>query len=86
MINRGSACPKILAATHFHHVAADILKSSDSRVSFVHMQIVLSSFPTDKPLASISSVDVPVVRGRSGEKITHLYRCGCPQSRYQLTY
>ena len=50
------------------------------------MQIVLSSFPADKPLAQISDTDVPVVCSGSGKKITHLYRYGSPRSWYQLTY
>ena len=73
LINRGLACPKILAATHFHQVAAEILRLSDKRVSFVHMQVVFSS-STGKPLAPISGVDVPVVSSRPGDKITYLYR------------
>jgi len=74
LVNRGPACPKILAATHFHQVAAEILRSSYSRVSFVHMQVVSSSLSTGKALAPISGVDVPVVSTRSGDKITYLYR------------
>ncbi|KAF9783468.1 muts domain V-domain-containing protein [Thelephora terrestris] len=74
LVNRTSGCPKILAATHFHQVAAEILKSSDSRVSFVHMQVMFSSSSTGKPLAPVSGVDIPVVGSRPGEKITYLYR------------
>lgn len=73
LIDRGPACPKILAATHFHQAAAEILRLSDKRVSFVHMQVVFSS-STGKPLAPVSGVDVPVVGSRSGDKITYLYR------------
>ncbi|KAF9644907.1 hypothetical protein BDM02DRAFT_3157041 [Thelephora ganbajun] len=74
LINRGPACPKILAATHFHQVAAEIFRSSGSRVSFAHMQVVFSSSSTGKPLAPTSGVDLPVISSRPGDKITYLYR------------
>lgn len=86
MINRGPTCPKILAATHFHRAAAEILELSDNRVSFVHMQVVFSSSATGKPLAPISDVDAPVGSHRPGDKITHLYRYGCLHPWYRLTY
>ena len=81
LVNRGPACPKILAATHFRQVAAEILRSSNNRVSFVHMQVVSSSLSTGKTLAPISGVDVPVVSTRPGDKITYLYRYKRASSR-----
>ena len=84
-IGRGSSCPKILAATHFHEIFRnDILVPEETPISFVHMQIMITS---DKG-ETLDSFDFPededegnqtrdarnegnVVRA---DQITYLYR------------
>ncbi|CCM03560.1 uncharacterized protein FIBRA_05696 [Fibroporia radiculosa] len=86
---RGSGCPKVFAATHFHDVFTDDLLSSRSLpITFVHMQIMLTTSrghlvtasglsadedPSDTDDGS-DSVQAGSRRIAPGERITYLYR------------
>ncbi|OJA09631.1 hypothetical protein AZE42_01410 [Rhizopogon vesiculosus] len=86
LLNRGSQCPKVLAATHFHEVfQEDMLDPGKFPITFSHMQVLFTSSkgnilnPGD---ASISEDSGPTNHERvestsvvpPGEKITYLYR------------
>jgi len=84
LANRGSACPKVLAATHFHDVfTPDLLDPASLPITFVHMQILLTSSAGHLLRASGSDdADSGVeddgeeeeARVAPGERITYLYR------------
>lgn len=88
---RGAACPKVLAATHFHDVFQRDLLDPALPIAFLHMQILLPS--SDGEEASALEVhnsdeekdgedgdEQTRSRVRKGETITYLYRFGnsCP--------
>jgi DNA mismatch repair protein MSH5 len=77
LLHRGSACPKVLVATHFHDVFRhDILDPESVPITFLHMQVMFTS--------EGGEVISDPVMGREdegyhrkvgpGEKITYLYR------------
>jgi DNA mismatch repair protein MSH5 len=44
LLDRGSNCPKVLAATHFHDVfRADLLDPTLVPISFLHMQVMFTT-------------------------------------------
>lgn len=81
---RGSACPKVLAATHFHDVFTDdLLDPASMSITFLHMQILLTSSSghliAEGPAADADSMlDDGDTEGERrvapGERITYLYR------------
>jgi DNA mismatch repair protein MSH5 len=86
LLNRGSQCPKVLAATHFHEVfQKDMLDPKKFPITFSHMQVLFTSSkgnilnPGD---TSISGESEPTNDEKleststipPGEKITYLYR------------
>ena len=78
LLARGAACPKVLAATHFHEVfREDILNPTIHPITFVHMKVMLTS-STGKVLNPQASdgedEDNASNRLRPGEGITYLYR------------
>ncbi|KAJ3525628.1 hypothetical protein NM688_g8376 [Phlebia brevispora] len=86
LLARGAACPKVLAATHFHEVFRDdILKPIGLPVTFVHMQVLLAS-GQGKLLGrgaeaqddddDVDEDETEQNRIRPGERITYLYRVG----------
>ena len=82
MLGRGSCCPKVIAATHFHEVfQEDMLDPDELHVTFVHMQVMLTSSRGE--LMNSTSVESDTERDydapgrlavRPGERITYLYR------------
>ncbi|KAF8631396.1 hypothetical protein AX15_002404 [Amanita polypyramis BW_CC] len=76
LLARGTCCPKVIAATHFHGIFQHELLSPHSvPIAFRHMQIMFTS-PTGSVLNDSSktrSSDGPF-EIRPGEKITYLYR------------
>lgn len=89
LLNRGSACPKVLVATHFHDVFQEgIIDPENVPVSFCHMQAMFTSGAgtimepntCDHAAASCTSPGATSVEddvtGTIGptEKITYLYR------------
>ncbi|KLO15985.1 hypothetical protein SCHPADRAFT_238288 [Schizopora paradoxa] len=81
LLSRGSGCPKILAATHFHDLFREDLLSHTLPISFLHMQILLSpSNDDDDDNSANGSQALPEqhganrIRVRSGETVTYLYR------------
>jgi len=84
---RGTACPKVLAATHFHDVFRDDLLSPRLLpITFVHMQVMLStsqghmlgaSSVSEAESSDFNEAWEDEVEGRMvapGERITYLYR------------
>lgn len=84
-LSRGSQCPKVLAATHFHELFKPGLFDPRTRpVTFVHMQVIL----TDEAgrVLSAPGAQSAVAGGedqddveneilvRPGERITYLYK------------
>ncbi|KAG5638725.1 hypothetical protein H0H81_010708 [Sphagnurus paluster] len=88
LLARGAACPKVLAATHFHDVfRTDLLDPLRTPIAFRHMQIMFTSSDglplhtsdlsttNSDTLSSEVKTDVGGVRRvGAGEKITYLYR------------
>lgn len=86
LVNGGTSCPKILAATHFHEVfREDMLDPDTLPISFLHMQAMITSDRGE--VLGVSSTDSlsfdsvsedgesrerPIVM--PGERITYLYR------------
>jgi DNA mismatch repair protein MSH5 len=88
-LNRGTECPKVLVATHFHDVFDEEILDPDSiPVSFYHMQVMFISKTGDivdpnassehSPGASVAFPSTPAEResivNSRPEKITYLYR------------
>ncbi|OCH92840.1 hypothetical protein OBBRIDRAFT_725988 [Obba rivulosa] len=87
---RGSRCPKVFAATHFHDIFSDdILDPRSLPITFVHMQVLLTTTQgllfganvgeTEKIATDLDSIgnrhaDEGVQSLRPSEKITYLYR------------
>ncbi|OBZ71456.1 Prohibitin-2 [Grifola frondosa] len=87
LINRGTACPKVVATTHFHDVFNnDFLSPHTLPITFVHMQILLSTSSGQLIARSADTMETSEfeggqdtgTEGRSlvgpGERITYLYR------------
>lgn len=86
LLHRGSQCPKVLVATHFHDVFTDdIFDVENWPISFCHMQVMFTSdAPTDAPTTTNGSesgyttsqtgAGRHVHQGPVKEKITYLYR------------
>ncbi|KAG1881991.1 DNA mismatch repair protein MutS [Suillus tomentosus] len=86
LLNRGSQCPKVLAATHFHEVfQKDMLNPHKFPIMFFHMQVLFTSSngnnlnPGDVSISEdLDSTDherlEPTFIAAPGEKITYLYR------------
>ncbi|KAI5123127.1 hypothetical protein M0805_001482 [Coniferiporia weirii] len=56
LLARGSTCPKVLAATHFHDVFhADLLDPS-LPITFLHMQILLPGLSSEDDLEGINNI------------------------------
>lgn len=87
LLNRGSQCPKVLAATHFHEVfQKDMLDPKKFPITFSHMQVLLTSAKGD--ILNTGDTSLSEGSGRPpdqdqlesisavhpGEKITYLYR------------
>lgn len=81
---RGAACPKVLAATHFHDVFTDdLLDPASMPITFLHMQILMTSSSGHLiAKGSIADADSGVEEEATedeqhvapGERITYLYR------------
>ncbi|KAG1745988.1 DNA mismatch repair protein MutS [Suillus paluster] len=86
LLNRGSQCPKVLAATHFHEVfQKNMLDPRGFPITFLHMQVLFTSsqgnilnpgdtsIPGDSESTNHEKLD-PTSVVAPGEKITYLYR------------
>ncbi|KAG2102216.1 DNA mismatch repair protein MutS [Suillus discolor] len=86
LLNRGSQCPKVLAATHFHEVfQKDMLDPHKFPIMFFHMQVLFTSskgnnlnpgdvsISEDLDLTDHERLE-PTFVAAPGEKITYLYR------------
>ncbi|KAF7798450.1 hypothetical protein EIP86_009671 [Pleurotus ostreatoroseus] len=90
LLARGASCPKVIAATHFHEVFRDdILRPDILPVTFVHMQVMLTSGKgellghsgarSENDVDGDGDIDDDETAGngiRPGERITYLYRVG----------
>jgi len=57
LLDRGSNCPKVLAATHFHDVfRTDLLDSESVPVTFLHMQVMFTTINGDFTANNPSSI------------------------------
>ncbi|KAG6840989.1 hypothetical protein C0991_002879 [Blastosporella zonata] len=76
LLARGKACPKVLAATHFHDVfRADLLDPDRSRIAFRHMEVLFTAKDGSlMPVDTDTDTGTGVRRVGVGEKITYLYR------------
>ncbi|KAG2129489.1 DNA mismatch repair protein MutS [Suillus clintonianus] len=93
LLNRGSQCPKVLAATHFHQVfQKDMLDPHKFPITFLHMQVLFTSSkgnllnPGDMSISGDSESTYherpePTSVVAPGEKITYLYRVSPGLSR-----
>ncbi|KAH7885327.1 DNA mismatch repair protein MutS [Phlebopus sp. FC_14] len=83
LLTRGTDCPKVLAASHFHEVfRKDLLEPHKLPITFLHMQVLFTSsegnvldtmFPTSDSQSGIGRRSVSDELA-AGEKITYLYR------------
>lgn len=81
LVDRGPACPKVLAATHFHDVfTADLLDPEAVPITFLHMQVLFTSSSGEvledasRTLGTPGSTQDDTPRIGPGEQITYLYR------------
>ncbi|KAF7288536.1 DNA mismatch repair protein 5 [Mycena chlorophos] len=89
LLARGPACPKVLAATHFHDVfRADLLDPENVPITFLHMQVMFTAAdgqvidPAEQQLVrptlqhATTAADSETLKQEKtkGEKITYLYR------------
>ncbi|KZT11913.1 uncharacterized protein LAESUDRAFT_670086 [Laetiporus sulphureus 93-53] len=86
LADRGPACPKVFAATHFHNIFCDgLLDPSSIPITFLHMQILLTSNKGQLVGASDTTDDYSSgedmegaedgnKRMAPGERLTYLYR------------
>ncbi|KAG6907883.1 hypothetical protein DXG01_007047 [Tephrocybe rancida] len=83
LLARGKACPKVLAATHFHDVfRVDLLDPQLSRISFRHMEVMFTASDGSLlPIGADTDTDTDAATDGAGvrcvgvgEKITYLYR------------
>ncbi|KAG2033757.1 muts domain V-domain-containing protein [Suillus americanus] len=92
LLNRGSQCPKVLAATHFHEVfQKDMLDPHKFPITFLHMEVLFTSSkgnldPGDVSMSGDSKSTnyerlEPTSVVAPGEKITYLYRVSPGLSR-----
>ncbi|KAF8578057.1 hypothetical protein K439DRAFT_1654890 [Ramaria rubella] len=75
VLSLGTSCPKVLAATHFHDVFHDDLLSPSLPISFIHMQVLLTSSAgqiLDDPDNGDDDAYGSLVK--PGDSITYLYR------------
>lgn len=74
LLGRGSECPKVLVATHFHDVfREDLLDPASLPISFRHMQVMF----TGSDGRILDGDEHGTERERKvlpGDKITYLYR------------
>ena len=75
LLSLGTACPKVLTATHFHDLFHAELLSPSLPISFVHMEILLWS-SSGHILDETHMADSGSREGQyaPGESITFLYR------------
>ncbi|KAL5519837.1 hypothetical protein ACEPAG_1497 [Sanghuangporus baumii] len=80
-LSRGSECPKVLVATHFHEIFREDMLDPGLPISFLHMQILLPDLPEieddedgDATLDDDDTVEIARRQLRQGETITYLYR------------
>jgi DNA mismatch repair protein MSH5 len=90
LLNRGSSCPKVLVATHFHQVNSEILSSPELSISFVHMQVMFTTslgtvLPPNTSSAEDEDEEAVAAGLRPGDKITYLYRYVWFINRLRLT-
>ena len=82
LLNRGSACPKVLVATHFHDVFRyDVFDPESVPITFLHMQVMFTSESgeiigesNDALVEEREEEEDGVRKVGPGEKITYLYR------------
>ncbi|KAF9452964.1 hypothetical protein P691DRAFT_659812 [Macrolepiota fuliginosa MF-IS2] len=77
LLNRGSECPKVLAATHFHDVFTEqLLDPRDIPITFCHMQVIFCASEGSilENSTSVASSERSGIKTDTGEKITYLYR------------
>jgi DNA mismatch repair protein MSH5 len=89
LLNRGTECPKVLAATHFHdlfsrrHQSPAVVFEHDELVSFVHMKIMFTNqhgdviaddMDTSMYESNGHADTIPTTVGPN-DRMTYLYRC-----------
>jgi hypothetical protein len=89
LLDRGTNCPKVLAATHFHDIfRTDLFDFESVPVTFLHMQVMFTTIDGNLSAASAIQNGVEQPNNKSqfdedeeskimgpGETITYLYRC-----------
>lgn len=73
VLSLGRACPKVLAATHFHDIFHEDLLPLSLPISFLHMQILLTSSSGELLEPEMEESEAGRVI-QPGETITYLYR------------
>jgi DNA mismatch repair protein MSH5 len=75
LLERGSQCPKVLVATHFHEVfAEDLLDVENLPITLRHMQVMFTISGEDGNSYTHESEGTPMAQARPSDKITYLYR------------
>lgn len=86
LLSRGIACPKVLVTTHFHEIFNNGLLNMSLPISFVHMEVIISSSADDSVSGRRLSSAVNGIKGedmeeeeeegtrRALEQFTFLYR------------
>ena len=81
LLNLGSSCPLVFAATHFHEVLNPTMLSPSLPISFVHMAVMIATdngtILSNDTRASGSQVEGEGRRLiRPGEAVTYLFKWG----------
>lgn len=75
LLERGSHCPKVLVATHFHEVfSEDLLDVENLPITLSHMQVMFTIGGEEGGSYMHESKGTHVVQARPSDKITYLYR------------
>ncbi|KXN88301.1 hypothetical protein AN958_07760, partial [Leucoagaricus sp. SymC.cos] len=78
LLNRGSHCPKVLVATHFHEVFTEqLLNPHTIPITLCHMQVIFCADDNNGDSVAGKSLTPSRPNGittSSGEKITYLYK------------
>jgi DNA mismatch repair protein MSH5 len=80
ILNLGSSCPLVFAATHFHEVLNPTMLSPSLPISFVHMTVMITTdngnILSNDPRASGSQVEETEGRQfiRPGEAVAYLFK------------
>ena len=73
LLSRGTDCPKVLTATHFHDLFHEELIMPSPSLAFLHMEVILTA-ASGESLEIDTDASSEQVAIRPWESVTYLYR------------